>query len=126
MKKNILTLALISFAAVGHAQWFIGGNVGYNHTSEEKQTNPFNKEKTTLSEFSFAPTFGYQINRFAVGGSIGFVESTTISKHWWRPNSSVPWGTSSEHKTKTPLFGIQPFVRYTFAEWGKFSVFANV
>ncbi|MCL2413744.1 MAG: hypothetical protein FWC94_00615 [Bacteroidales bacterium] len=124
MKKIILTLGLISFAVILQAQWFVGGNFGYKHDFERDEGSHM-RTTQTFSEFSLAPMFGYQINdRFAIGANIGFVwnKTTEKSEFLWGQN----WTTSYEHEATTGLFGIQPFVRYTFVEFGRFSVFANI
>jgi hypothetical protein len=130
MKKIILILTLISFAVIGHAQWFIGGNVGYNHNSEEQEASSNNSEEKIISEFSFSPMFGYQADRFAIGTSLSFVQNTITDKrtYWlsvWVPPTVEERIFHDERIAKITLWGIQPFLRYTLVEYGKFSVFAN-
>jgi len=107
MKKLILTSALIAFVAILQAQWFVGGTFGYSYRSVSE---------TRTNEFSVLPMFGYQWNnRLTVGSNVGFV-GHTISR---------PFCCSSREVTRTTLWGIQPFVRHTIAEFGDFSVLAN-
>jgi len=122
MKKLIFTSALISFAVMSYAQWFTGGNIGFTHDLERREW-PNHRATETLSEFAFAPMFGYQSDRFAFGASVGLVLNTAT----WKGENlrNRIWITSNKDRETTALFGIQPFVRYTFAEFGKFSVFAN-
>jgi hypothetical protein len=108
MKKIIITSTFIFFAVICQAQWFIGSGLDYKFTSEK---DVFSSDKKSYSEFLFTPMVGYQKNKFAFGGSIIFkidVERTVVEL----PNRNV-------------VLGIQPYVRYTLAEIGKFSVFAN-
>jgi len=122
MKKILSTTALISFAMICQAQWFVGGNIGGNRNSEEQASGRNNSVRTIYSEFSFAPTFGYQANRLAFGTTLNFQQHTTKSQRW----SGSIWIDNTDLKTKFPFWGIQPFVRYTFVEFGKFSVYANL
>jgi opacity protein-like surface antigen len=122
MKKFLPTTALIFFVMICQAQWFVGGNIGYHRNSEEQVSGRNNSVRTVYSEFSFAPTFGYQDNRLAFGATLSFLQHSTKSQHW----SGGSWVDNTDQQTKFPLWGIQPFVRYTFVEFGKFSVYANL
>jgi len=113
--KFIIALLFASFTTASHAQWFVGSNFGYQYASEKESLNLFGTGKV-CSEFSFALMFGYQTNRFAMGGRIGFAQNTATF------NANEPYSITK----KRTFFGVQPFVRHTFVEYGKFSMFANV
>jgi len=119
MKKIIITSALISLAMISQAQWFIGGSLEYNFTSKK----PERGTSESYSKFSFAPTVGYQMYKFAFGTGFVFSAGTEIETRWVY---SGWWGPFSyDVKIESTLWGIQPFVHYTFVEFGKFSIFAN-
>jgi hypothetical protein len=121
MKKFIIIFAFISFAMMSHAQWFTGGSAEYSSTSDKNNNGSgsyASESKKSQSGFSFAPMIGYQTNRFAFGGSI--IINTATDTDAWSSGSH-----RNETKDKTTLWGVQPFVRYTFMEFGNFSVFAN-
>jgi hypothetical protein len=134
MNKFILILVFISFVATSHAQWFVGGNFEY-HSTSDKDTSRGDNEKDSYSNFSFAPMVGYQKGKFAFGASFIFNTGTEkemllLPGHWWGPGlDRSPWWPplpiEVEATTESTFWGIQPFVRYTFAEFGRFSVFAN-
>jgi hypothetical protein len=114
MKKTIITLSTISFALICQAQWVIGSGLDYKFTSEK---NVYPYDKKSYSEFLFTPMVGYQKNKLTFGGNIILKidsERTVYDdQKRWKPN-------------RKGLLGIQPFVRYTFVEFGKFSVFTNI
>jgi len=122
MKKFIFTSALISFVVMSHAQWFAGSKFGCQFTSE-KIFGSVGKLKEVRSEFSFTPIVGYQKNKFAVGGRIGYVKKNSFEAHGEWLNDRY---YKHEIRIRTNRFGIQPFVRYTFVEYGNFSILANV
>jgi hypothetical protein len=135
MKKIIIILVFISFATASHAQWFTGGSLDYRSTSEENSSRN-NNEKDSYSVFSIAPMIGYQKGKFAFGAS--FIYNTGTEKemlllpgHWAGPgwDRSLLWWPpiliETKSTTESTFWGIQPFFRYTFAEFGRFSVFAN-
>jgi hypothetical protein len=123
MKKIIITSTLVFFAMIIQAQYFLGGSLQLNHTSiESKQGPQFDRE--SYSNFSFAPMFGHQTGKFAFGTGFVFssrthIETIAIFEPWWG------W-REYDVKIESTLWGIQPFVRYTFAEFGNFSIFANI
>ncbi|MCL2682994.1 MAG: PorT family protein [Bacteroidales bacterium] len=130
MKKIIITTALVSFAVISHAQLFIGGGIEFNSTSDKTTVSEdgywgkVDRERTvSYSDFSFAPMIGYYVNdKFAIGASIVWNKSTELEKYKYiRPSFT----DLEEEKLENTLFGIQPFVRYTFLQLGKFSVFVN-
>ena len=117
MKKFIVTLAFIPFAMVSHAQWFIGGNVGY--LSKSDKTSWSNNSRTeSLSGFSFAPMIGFQSNKTMFGGNLILSSNTVAFTESWS-------SSSSKNETTVFFWGVQPFIRCTFWEFGKFSVFAH-
>jgi len=118
VKNFVFTLTLASFATILQAQsWFVGSSFGYKRNVQELRGSNWNT-KETFTKTSIVPTFGYQMSRFAVGGSIGFMYESTVRESTWV-------GGQNRRVRNTFLWGIQPFVRYTFAEFGRFSVFAK-
>jgi hypothetical protein len=120
MKKIIFFITFISFAMTAHAQWIIGGSTEYSSISNKNnfRVSAAFESKLSQSGFSFAPMIGYQINKFAFGGSI-IINTDTDTDTW------LSGHYQNKTKNETILWGVQPFVRYTFMEFGNFSVFAN-
>ena len=98
MKKIIVVLAaaLIGFSA--NAQFYVGGSLGFDNDS------PKNGDATTT--FSITPEIGYSISdKLAVGAYLGInTVSGDMGRFTWQ---------------------INPYVRYTFAQVGSFSIFAD-
>jgi hypothetical protein len=115
MKKIIIASILFCLAVICQAQWFIGSGLDYKFISE-KDIIAFVPEKKTYSEFFFTPMVGYQKNKFAFGGNV--ILGIGAEKQMFQGNTLT--------RTKRGLWGVQSFVRYTFVEFGKFSVFANM
>ena len=123
MKKCIITSTCILLALVTQAQWFVGGGFDYRFTSvETMQNSDFSRD--SYSGFSFAPMFGYQKNRFAIGTEVVFANGTHIDTVIHHDS----WLGIVKHniRVESTFWGIQPFIRYTFAEFGNFSVVANI
>lgn len=99
MKKIMMTLAAIAFAATMNAQVYVGGSLGYNHSKvEDVKTNTF----------SIVPEIGYNLDEnFAVGMGIGYTYSKTDD-------------------VKSNGFEISPYLRYTFAKLDKVNVFCDL
>jgi hypothetical protein len=114
MKKIIVTSGFIFFAVICQAQWFVGSGLDYRFKSE-KDGDAYSSYKKTSSEFLITPMVGYQKNKFAFGGSA--ILRIDTEKQMFQGNSRRP--------IKRNLWCIQSFVRYTFAEFGKFSIFTN-
>lgn len=99
----IALLTVISSAA--SAQVWIGGSLSYNHSEtgfDEKWGNEIGN--TTADYFQFAPEIGYNLNdNFAVALSLVYNHSDGSSNLW----------------------GLNPYVRYHFAESGKVRFFID-
>ncbi len=115
--KKILLLVLVTMASLqSKAQesspslfkgmQMIGGDMSYYSTSNKQAGNG---NTFTDSKFHLTPKYGYMIsNNWSIGTGIGYssdvIKSTTV-------NGSSP-GYTSEHKTTTGNFGINPYVNY--------------
>ena len=122
MKKILVSvLAVIAFSMTSNAQLWFGGSISARHTGgvEKKAIDPMDPTKTTdidaakTNAFAIAPKIGFALSeKFSVGAALNFSTSTTgkIDKN---------------NLTKNNAFGVEPFVRYTFAEFGNFGVLAE-
>jgi hypothetical protein len=105
MKK----VTLIMFVAVcgilsANAQFYLGGSLNFSN----QVSKPEGKEKVTKSEFSIAPEIGYSVNQdFDLGLSFGLTNA------------------KDEKKAKTSGWAVSPYARYSFVEFGKFSVWGS-
>lgn len=105
--KKILMIAVMAVAAVSaNAQWYIGGSFGLNFTKATKDAD----SQTTLN---IAPEVGYNINdKWAVGAQVGFGMANNLTN-------------GLEGNLTGTSFTIAPYVRYTFAQTGIASFFAD-
>jgi len=111
MKKILMTLAAAFVAVSMNAQVYVGGSLGINAWSSQK--NAGDRSETT---FSILPEVGYNINDdWAVGTVIGY--------------ASDKWAGLSDGLTHTQIsqnaFTVSPYARYTFANAGKVNFFVD-
>ncbi len=98
MKKLFFVVAFLAVSMFASAQFYIGGNVGFNKTD-------YNGAKTT--NFKIAPDFGYVLNdNWAFGLALGFSDEE-----------------SDEFYGKE--YTVSPYARYTFYRNGALSLFAD-
>ena len=116
MKKLGLVLFFVLAAMVSNAQLFVGGSVGLNLGSDKVKVGnntPFNESSFG---FGLSPRIGYYLNdKFAIGAMVNL--QTTSDKD--KSDSNI------EIKDTEFAWGITPFARYSFVEFGKFSVMAE-
>ena len=114
MKKMIFTalVAVVSLAA--NAQFWAGGEVGYNHVRQT--TNKVEDWKS--NNFSLLPEIGYKLNdTFDVAVKIGFAHGENGNA---LAGIEVPVNYDYAN-----AFVLNPYLRYTFAKAGDFSFFAD-
>ena len=100
-----MTIAAAFVATAMNAQVYVGGSVGINAWSSQK--NAGDRSETT---FKILPEIGYNINdAWAIGTVIGYE-----SNKW----SGIDGISES-------AFTIAPYARYTFAKTGKVSFFVD-
>ena len=120
MKKILVSvLAVIAFSMTSNAQLWFGGNVSVAHSGnlEKKYVYPGGNTVDTVitksNSFRIAPKIGFGLNeKLSVGIAPSF-STTTAAK------------IDKNNYTKTNTFGVTPFVRYTFIEFGNFGVLAE-
>lgn len=122
MKKVLVSVvAMVAFAMTSNAQLWVGGNVSASHRGgvEKKAVDPNDPTQTTdldnpkTNDFSIAPKIGFGLNeKLSVGAELNFATSTTGK-------------VDKDNLSKDNTFGVTPFVRYTFVEFGKFGVLAE-
>lgn len=108
MKKFFIALVmLVMTAGAAHAQWYVGGGIGFG-TSNSKNNNGQVVNKRT--QFTFTPRVGYIINdNWLAGVKLGLTTGTYGS-----------WGAQ-----KGTSFMIAPYARYNFARLGRFAFAAE-
>lgn len=104
--KKLFSLIAVAFVAMSvNAQVYVGGSLGINAWSSQK--NAGDRSETT---FTILPEVGYNLNdEWAVGTVIGYV-----SDKWVGVN-----GISES------AFTFNPYARYTYLKAGKVSLFVD-
>lgn len=124
MKKIMMTLAAVAFAATMNAQVWVGGEVGFNTNKSTVKDNGVSTSVTS-NNFTFAPEIGYNLNeKWAVAIKIGFAhnEDNGDIKSLIEEYSGLALrGT----KLMTNAFSINPYVRYNFVKAGNFTAFVD-
>lgn len=99
--KKIFTLAVIAVASVFGANaenWYVGGNLGFSHSSNEALTVNGNTYGFEQNRLYIQPEIGYNFNKsWAVGLGIGYEY-----RHW---NGS---------KVSLNMFDINPYARWSY------------
>lgn len=119
MKKVLVSVvAVLAFALTSNAQLWIGGSIGASHTGGVEKNDPLNGGDDTkyakTNRVSISPKIGVDLSdKLAVGFAVNYSTSTTGKM-------------DKDNKTKTNVAGVTPFLRYTFAEFGKFGILAEV
>ncbi|MBR1926462.1 MAG: hypothetical protein IJ840_01725 [Bacteroidales bacterium] len=97
MRKFVITLIAISFAAIANAQIYAGGSLALSTNSDAETT-----------AVSIVPEVGYAVNaKFSVGASLGL------------NTYSISGGGS------TNVIAVKPYVRYNFIQAGPVSFFTD-
>lgn len=122
MKKILVSvLAVIAFSMTSNAQLWFGGSISARHTGgvEKEAVDPMDPTKTTdlddpkTNAFQITPKIGFGLNeKLSVGIAPSFSTTTTAK-------------VDKNNLTKSNTFGVTPFVRYTFIEFGNFGVLAE-
>jgi opacity protein-like surface antigen len=103
--KKIILAALVAFVSVSaNAQFWAGGSVGFNTSKTSIDGNELSKE----NQFRLIPEIGYKLNdKWDIAVALGY-------------NHISGKGIDSQNG-----FAINPYARYTFAQCGDFSFFAD-
>ena len=120
MKKLLLTVALAAFAFTANAQWVIGGNINASH--DNWHANDY-VVGTTNTSVSILPKVGYQLNeKMQVGAQLGWMYDYTRT---YAGDADTYTSTSMTGASGQPTIVIAPYLRYNFATWKNFTVFAE-
>jgi len=125
MKKILTTVAaMFALVAVSNAQLWIGGSLGVNALSETEKTKDDSFKQTTSlddpsMQIKFSPKVGFNFNDVMCVG-VGLNLGTATSKVFDGTKDNKVLG-----KVVSNTIGIAPFFRYTFVEFGDFSVFGE-
>jgi len=111
MKKILMTLAAAFVAVSMSAQVYVGGSIGVDAWSSQK--NAGDRSETV---FSIAPELGYNLNdEWAIGAVVSYT-----SNKWAGITDNLTGLTISES-----AFTINPYVRYTYLKAGKVNLFVD-
>ncbi len=106
MKKIFMTLAAVSIAATVNAQVFVGGGIGFQTTSHDDNSDTYIK---------LMPEIGFNLNdNWALGVAFGYSE-----------NKVTNTVAGADITTKTKLFQISPYARYTFLHFDRVNLFVD-
>ena len=112
MKKILLVVGLAFAVMTASAQLYVGGALGFESYGATKDKDG-NKWGDSFSQFGILPEVGYSLSdKFDVGITLGFTSETET--HWFDNKK-----TGSD---KYNVISVSPYVRYTFCEFGKFSL----
>ena len=123
MKKFFVMAVMAVSALSANAQWWAGGEIGFNTTTNTQKINGV-KTDATSNNFTIAPEVGYNLNdNWAVALKIGYAhnENNTEIADLIESNSVLILPS----KVATNAFSINPYVRYTFVKAGNFSAFVD-
>lgn len=102
--KKIILAALVAIVSVSaNAQFWAGGSVGFNTSKTTIDGNELDK----TNSFTLAPEVGYKLN------------------DKWDIAMALEYSHKSGNTPSINGFAINPYVRYTFAQSGDFSFFAD-
>jgi hypothetical protein len=125
MKKILMTLVAVAMATTMNAQWYIGGEVGFNTTTNTVKINGVSTDETT-NNFTIAPEVGYNLSdKWAVAMKIGFAHSGNNGEVAVLLNNYLGALGFKDGKVTTNAIVINPYVRYTFVKSGNFSAFVD-
>lgn len=109
----VATLVLFSFGA--QAQYFVGGQFGFNTTGGSEKTGNITVDKPKTTYFNFSPKAGkFLSEKIAVGIALNVMTQ--------RVKTTAGGNTRTD---KTTGFGIAPFARYYFLQMNKFGICAE-
>jgi len=122
MKKIFVMAVMAAATLTANAQWWAGGEVGFNTTTNTVKINGVSKDETS-NNFTIAPEVGYNLNeKWAVALKIGFAHNENNAEIKSIINNT---GLFQVDDVKTNAFVINPYVRYTFIKAGNFSAFVD-
>lgn len=118
MKKAIILALLLLCIVPVSAQVWLGGELGFSF-NEASNSHNGDDSSSSMQLYTFSPKVGYDFNdRFAVGLHIGFSYSFLSTDNTYK-------GESYESSYTSRTISLFPFVRYSFAEWGKVRFFVD-
>lgn len=110
MKKILLSLAALAFAATINAQVWIGGEVGFT-------TNHTNGSDHTAMELNIAPDIGYSLSgNFSVAIALGYSHTSDVD--------GSKYGMPGMTLSNVNAFSINPYTCYTFVKAGNFAFYS--
>ena len=109
MKKILLSLAVLAFAATMNAQVWIGGEVGFT-------TNHTNGSGHTALELNIAPDIGYTLSdNCSVAIALGYSHTSDVD--------GSKYGMTGMTLSNVNAYTIKPYTCYTFVKAGNFAFF---
>lgn len=128
MKKLLFTLAFVATVVAAQAQLFVAGSIGFDKTSGNSEfittignevQDPVIDYADRTTSFVIAPAVGYMFSDvMGFGATIGYETSTLKS---CTDVEKKEFG----NKYNVQTFGIQPFFRYVFGDFGNIKLYAD-
>ena len=114
MKKIILAAFVAVASLTANAQWWAGGEVGFNTWKTTSEGHDLGKGH----EFTVAPEIGYKLNdKIDVAVLVGFTHVKNGDQLFdYEFDDAFDYANG---------FKINPYIRYTFAKAGNFSFFGD-
>ena len=109
MKKSLLTVAFAMVAMVSSAQFYVGGSLGFNTTTNKASYDGKEVYKKKGNTFNIAPEIGWAMNEtLSFGATINLISDKAVGA----TEADFSWN-------------IKPYARYTFHQVGNISCFAD-
>ena len=109
MKRILLSLAALAFAATMNAQVWIGGEVGFN-------TNHTNGSDHNATEITLAPDIGYSLSgNFSVAVALSYGHTSDVD--------GSKYGMPDMTLSNVNSYSVMPYTCYTFFKAGNFAFF---
>ena len=125
MKKIMMIAAMMVAAVSANAQVWIGGEVGFNTSTNTVKVSGVSTDETT-NNFTIAPEIGYNLSdKWAVAVKVAFAHSGNNGEVAVLLNNYLGALGFKDGKVTTNAIVINPYVRYTFVKSGNFSAFVD-
>jgi hypothetical protein len=112
---KVLLIACLSLLCISlNAQFFVGGNVGFNASGNNTENGFTTTDKGSSYAFNISPYVGkFLSEKFAAGLALNLAISNNKS------------GVNFETQSKSSTIGVSPFLRYYAIKWNKLSVYGQ-
>lgn len=130
MKKIFITLAFIASAFFCQAQFFLGGNLGFDIQNGKVNVGSFSKDLPKTTTFIIAPNVGYMFSdMWGAGIELGYALNSTKEKEevlYYDPYYNEEYIKTVETTTSINVWTIAPYLRCVFAKFDQVNLYADL